>query len=96
MIRNSKSHRCGILFYAWSGTPLSEWCRLHWHPILRMQFHPCPCIIGQFQGLNSNCFVVASWGQCVEHYFGRFRLCIFCDINWCLSRTFFGENTLKS
>jgi hypothetical protein len=25
------------LFYARSWTPLSEWCRLHWHPIHRMQ-----------------------------------------------------------
>jgi hypothetical protein len=53
MIRNSGSDRCGILFHARSGTPLSEWCRLHCHPILRMQFHPCPCIIGQFQCLKA-------------------------------------------
>jgi hypothetical protein len=49
---NSKSDRCGILFCARTETPLSEWCRLHRHSILRMKFHPCPYIIGQFQGLK--------------------------------------------
>jgi hypothetical protein len=41
VIRNSKSDRCDILFYARSETPLSWWC---WF------LHPCPCGIGQFQG----------------------------------------------
>jgi hypothetical protein len=43
----SESGRCGILFNAKSGTSPSEWCRLHWHPIPRMQLHPCPCAVGQ-------------------------------------------------
>jgi hypothetical protein len=28
-----------------------------WHPILRMQFHPCPYIIGPFQGLKQLSYV---------------------------------------
>jgi hypothetical protein len=52
MNRNSKSERCGILFYARSRAPLSEWCRLHWHPILRIQFHPCPCVVGQLSYIS--------------------------------------------
>jgi hypothetical protein len=47
-IRNSVSRRCGILFYARIGTPLSEWCRLHWH-CLRMQFHTCSTSLGNFR-----------------------------------------------
>jgi hypothetical protein len=43
-IRNKESERCGILFYVRSRTPLSEWCRFYWHPILRMKFHPCPSL----------------------------------------------------
>jgi hypothetical protein len=34
IVRNNKSDRRGILFYARSGTPLQEWCRLHWHPVV--------------------------------------------------------------
>jgi hypothetical protein len=45
MSRNSESDRCGILFYARSRTPPSEWWQLYWHPIPRMQFDSCLWVI---------------------------------------------------
>jgi hypothetical protein len=57
MIRNSESDRCGIFFYARSGTPPSEWCRLHWHLIRRNQCHPCPRAVGLFRGLKQLSYV---------------------------------------
>jgi hypothetical protein len=50
IVRNSESDRRGILFYARRGTPLQEWHRMHWRPIHRMHFHPCPYVVEKQSG----------------------------------------------